>query len=77
MTLEVVGKEHKKAKSHHHKKTADQIEHESGQLDNLFLTLRDGIVETIDHKKKPKKKKHHKKPKVSSLIQLDSVIIQS
>ena len=30
------------------KKTEEEIDHENGQLDNLFLTLRESIVETLD-----------------------------
>jgi hypothetical protein len=32
------------------KKTEEEIDHEQGQLDNLFLTLRESIVENIDEK---------------------------
>jgi len=53
-------KEAKKEKKHHKKhdkaevlakkKTEDEIDHENGQLDNLFLTLRESIVENISEK---------------------------
>jgi hypothetical protein len=56
-------------------KSEEEKEKESGQLDNLFLTLREGIVETIDSKKhKHHKKKKHSKPHASNLIQLDADI---
>lgn len=50
-----------KAKKHYSIKSEEEIEKESGQLDNLFLTLREGIVETIDTKKLKHPHKHHKK----------------
>ena len=43
------------------KKTEEEIDHENGQLDNLFLTLRESIVEEIDEKHLTDKKKEVKK----------------
>ena len=73
-----------KAKKHHQLKSEEEMEKESGQLDNLFLTLREGIVDTIDTKKQKhkhhkkgghkKQKKHGDKPHAASLLQIDSDI---
>jgi len=41
-------KKHSKQKVLAKKKTEEEIDHENGQLDNLFLTLRESIVETLD-----------------------------
>lgn len=47
-------------------------DHESSQLDNLFLTVREELI-SHEHKKPHKKKHHHKKHnKEKSLLQLDS-----
>lgn len=62
-----VTQDHKKNSTHDNKKkekSDDEIEHESGQLDNLFLTLRESLVtDTIIVEDKPaeKSKKHTKK----------------
>ena len=72
-----MAKIHKKPLTQQHVqlKSEEEREKESGQLDNLFLTLREGIVETIDTKKhKHHKKGHKKKPHAKSLLQLDSDI---
>ena len=78
----------KKPKAHKKIQTEEEMDRENGQLDNLFLTLREGIVENIDSKKQEKheKHKHHKKgahkhqknhenkPHASNLLQLDADI---
>ena len=78
----------KKPKAHKKIQTEEEMDRENGQLDNLFLTLREGIVENIDSKKQEKheKHKHHKKgahkhqknhddkPHASNIIQLESDI---
>lgn len=67
---------HKHEKNLAKKKSEEEIDRENGQLDNLFLTLRESIVQNIEeahtsnktiegneahHKSHGKKKHHHKK----------------
>ena len=68
------------------KKTEEEIDRENGQLDNLFLTLRESIVQnieeahvsnkTVEHKKEHHsnkahgKKKHHHKKKAPKSTQM-------
>lgn len=56
-------KKHHTGSHKHHKKSFDELVQENEQLDNLFLTVRDDLLE--------KPKAHAKKPSKASFVQLD------